>query len=182
MPGDDVLNPADVVMDRGFTVPGTPAEVWPWIAQLGKGRGRWYLVRGIERFLPPRGRGLRHIDPRWQHLDVGDVIPDYGRDETFTVVSVDAPHELVYSSVRGRLLVTWAITLTPGGQRELPSTRRDETGAGTRTRVRLRLRFQGVRRRWLVRSAGELIDLVTIAGMAAGLSERMRDEHRRGGC
>ena len=181
MPGDDILEPADVVMDRAFTVPGTPEQVWPWIAQLGKGRGRWYLTRSLERFLPRRSRGLRHVEPRWQHLAVADVVPDYGRDETFTVRAVDPPRELVYYSERGHVAVTWAITLSgaqphagePGGSRPSPDGRRPGRPA---TRVRLRLRLLGIRRRWLAETAGELIDLLTTAGMAAGLRERLADE------
>jgi hypothetical protein len=38
----------------------------------------------------------------------------------------------------------------------------------------LRLRMAPVRRKLLARTAGELIDLLTIAGMAAGLAERLR--------
>ena len=160
MPGDDVLATAEVMMDRGFTVPGTPGEVWPWIAQLGKGRGRWYLPAGIERLLPPSGRGLRHLDPRWQDLHPGDVVPDYGRDATFVVDRVEPPRTLVYYSQRGRLQFTWAIALA-------------EDGPGA-TRVRLRLRVAGVKHPWLARTAGGFFDLVTIAGMAAGLEERLR--------
>ena len=44
---------------------------------------------------------------------------------------------------------------------------------GDGTRVHLRLRLGPVRRRWLANSVGELFDLVTIAGMAAGLAERV---------
>jgi hypothetical protein len=163
MPGDDTVAPADVVMDRGFTVPGTCTEVWPWIAQLGKGRAGWYLPRRVERFLSPRARGLRHLDPRWQVLRVGEVIPDYGRDETFTVLEVDPPHVLVYNTTRRHLAVTWSITLTP-----------TETTPAT-TRVRLRLRLAGVRRTWLVETGGELIDMITVAGLAAGLKERLQE-------
>lgn len=163
MPGDDVLPTADVVMDRGFTVPGTPAQVWPWIAQLGKGRGRWYLPATLERLLPRAGRGLRHIEPRWQDLHKGDVVPDYGRDESFTVVEVDPPRVLVYYSERGQLTITWAISLD------------EDPGNATATRVRLRLRCAGVKHLWLVRTGGELIDLLTILGMAAGLAERTRN-------
>jgi hypothetical protein len=33
-----------------------------------------------------------------------------------------------------------------------------------------------VRRKWLARTAGEFIDALTIAGMAAGLRERLADQ------
>ncbi|MCW2817629.1 MAG: hypothetical protein JWR42_416 [Marmoricola sp.] len=161
MPGDEVVPDPNVVMDRGFTVPGTPTQVWPWIAQLGKGRGRWYLPSSVERLLPRSGRALRHVDPRWQDLQPGDVVPDYGRDATFTVVRVEPPHVLVYWSQRGRMRLTWAITLT------------EDASGPSATRVRLRLRLAGVRRTWLAETGGGFFDLVTIAGMAAGLEERL---------
>lgn len=159
--GDDLLDPADVVMDRAFTLPGSPQDVWPWLLQLGKRRAGWYLPRRIERFIPRSRRAARSVDPAWLHLRVGDVIPDYGgRDETFEVAVLDAPTTLVYRSRRGHTDVTWSITLTPATSDE--------------TRVRLRLRLAPVRRVWLAKSGGEVIDLLTVAGLAAGLRERLR--------
>ena len=158
-PGDDVVDPADVVMDRGFDVPAAPDVVWPWLVQLGKDRAGWYLPRRLERVLSHRNRAARAIGARWQELAVGDVIPDYGgRDETFTVTEIVAPSTLVYRSRRGRMDVSWAIMLRP---------------SGNGTRVHLRLRLGPVRRRWLATTVGELFDLLTIAGMAAGLAERV---------
>jgi len=66
--GDKLVTPADVVMDRGFSVPGSPESVWPWLVQLGKQRAGWYLPRSVERLLPPGRRAARTIDHRWQQL------------------------------------------------------------------------------------------------------------------
>lgn len=57
-PGDQIVTPADVIMDRAFTVEGAPAEVWPWLAQLARAGPGGYLPRSAERFLP-RGGGRR---------------------------------------------------------------------------------------------------------------------------
>jgi len=161
--GDDIIAWPDVVMDRAFTVAAAPAAVWPWLVQLGKKRAGWYLPAAVERFLPPRRRAVRDIRPAWQRLGPGDVIPDYGgRDETFQVAAIEPESALVYRTVRGRMNVTWSITLLP-----VP-------GDGpTGTRVHLRLRLGPVRRTWLARTAGEFIDALTIAAMAAGLKERL---------
>jgi polyketide cyclase/dehydrase/lipid transport protein len=165
-PGDDLIARPDVVMDRAFTVAAPPAAVWPWLVQLGKKRAGWYLPAAVERFLPPGRRAARGIRPAWQRLGPGDVIPDYGgRDETFQVAAVEPESALVYRSVRGRTNVTWSITLSP-----VPAD------GPSRTRVHLRLRLGPVRRKWLARTAGEFIDALTIAGMAAGLKERLADQ------
>ncbi len=160
LPGDELVPDAGVVMDRAFTVPGEPAVVWPWVVQLGKRRAGWYLPRSVERAVPRSRRATRSVDPRWQRLAVGDVIPDYGgAHETFTVAVVEPPRTLVYTSRRGHTDVSWAIRLDP-----------DRLDA---TRVRLRLRLGGVRHPRLAGSVGDWFDLLTIAGMAAGLRERL---------
>jgi hypothetical protein len=48
------------------------------------------------------------------------------------------------------------------------------SGDRGRTRVFLRLRMAPVRHKLLARTAGELIDVLTVAGMVAGLAERLR--------
>jgi hypothetical protein len=164
--GDDLVA-ADVVMDRGFTVAATATELWPWLVQLGKGRGGWYLPRSVERLVPGARRATRSIEPQWQALGRGDVIPDYGgRDATFTVAMIEPPWSLVYRSCRGSVALTWSISIT-----ELDSL-------SSQSRVHLRLRLGPVRRKWLAEAGGGLIDLLTIAGLAAGLRERLRDASR----
>lgn len=159
-PGDDLVPRPDVVMDRGFTLPAPPEQVWPWFAQLGKNRAGWYLPAWLEALVPRRRRALRHLDPALQHLRPGDVIDDWGgRDATFEIVTHDPPHTLVHRSTRGRLEISWAIHLTADG-----------TGS---TRVHLRFRLAGARRPRLVEYGGGLLDLLTVAGLAAGLRERV---------
>ncbi len=64
--------------------------------------------------------------------------------------------------------VSWSITLSV-----LPGSRVD---ARPLTRIHLRLRLGSVRRKWLVKTAGELLDILTIAVMAAGLRECLTDQ------
>jgi hypothetical protein len=157
--GDDVVPGADVVMDRAFDVAAPPDVVWPWIVQLGKGRAGWYLPHAVERVVPRSRRAAREVRARWQRLAVGDVVPDYGgKAATFEVVEIDPARHLVYRSTRGHTDVSWAITLSP---------------AGSGTRVHLRLRLGPVRRVRLAENVGGLFDALTIAGMAAGLRERV---------
>lgn len=150
-------------MDRGIDVAAAPEQVWPWLVQLGKWRAGWYLPHRIERFLPRGHRAIRRIDPRWQDLAIGDLIPDYGgREATFEVAELHRPSGLVYRSRRGRMEVSWSILLRPNG-------------AGTR--IHLRLRLGGVRRVRLGKTGGGLVDLLTIMGLAAGLRERVRTQN-----
>lgn len=159
LPGDDLVSPADVVMDRAFTLDAEPDVVWPWLVQLGKRRAGWYLPRQAERLLPRPRRALRHLDPRLLDRHVGDVIPDWGgKEATFTLAALVPERHLLYTSTRGRTDLTWCLLLTPAG--------------GT-TRVHLRLRLAPVRHRRLTATLGGAFDQLTIAGLAAGLAERV---------
>lgn len=161
LPGDELVAPADVVMDRACTLAATPEVVWPWLVQLGKRRAGWYLPSVVERAIPHSRRGLRRVDPALQRLAVGDVIPDWGgREASFTVAVLDPPRALVHRDVRGRTHLSWALVLSP-------------TEAGTR--LHLRLRLAPVRHVRLAETLGGLVDAVTVVGLAAGLRERVAD-------
>lgn len=159
LPGDDLVD-ADVVMDRGFDLAAPPAVVWPWLVQLGKRRAGWYLPTWAERVVPRARRALRHVDPALLEHRVGDVIPDWGgADATFTLAAIEEPVVLLYTSRRGRTDLTWCLHLAPTATRG--------------TRVHLRLRLGPVRRRRLAEVGGGFVDAVTVAGLAAGLRERV---------
>ena len=163
LPGDDLVPRADVVMDRAFDLPAAPEVVWPWFVQLGKKRAGWYLPASVERVIPRSRRALRTIDPALQVLRVGSVIPDWGgRHETFQVAILDPPHALVHTTQRGRTFGSWAIVLAPY----------DDAGA-VATHVQLRLRLSPVKRQRLASTVGGIFDASTIAGLAAGLRERV---------
>lgn len=161
LPGDDLVAPADVVMDRAFSLPAPPEVVWPWLVQLGKRRAGWYLPGTVERVVPPGRRALRHLDDGFLRLAVGDVIPDWGgKDATFTVASLQPAHHLLHTSTRGHTRLTWCLHLRPEG----------DGGA----RLHLRLRMAPVRHPFLAARLGGLVDQLTVAGLAAGLHERLR--------
>ena len=165
LPGDDLVPRADVVMDRAFDLAAPPEVVWPWFVQLGKKRAGWYLPRSAERFVPPSRRALRRIDPSLQDLRVGSVIPDWGgKHETFEVAVIEPPYALVHRTQRRHTYGSWAIVLTPYDAR-----------VGPATHVQLRLRLAPVKRKRLAALVGDLFDASTIAGLAAGLRERLAD-------
>src|SRR4051812_35495627 len=160
LPGDERVDPADVVMDRAFSLPAPPEAVWPWLVQLAKHRAGWSFPGGVELLVPRRRRGLRHLDPAYLSLRVGDVIPDWGgRDETFTVAELEPGEHLLHTSTRGRTSLTWCLHLVPEG----PSG----------TRMHLRLRLAPVRHRRFAEYGGGFVDWLTIAGLSAGLRERV---------
>jgi len=167
LPGDDLVPDARVVIDRATTLAAPPERVWPWIVQLGKRRAGWYFPRWVEVAIPRERRGLRHVEPRWQRLAVGDVIPDWGGPAaTFEVAVLDPPRALVHRSTRERragapVRISWALVLAP-------------SGAGTRLHLRLRISALGRRAPRLMTTVAGLVDEATVAPLFAGLAERVR--------
>lgn len=177
LPGDDLVDDPDVVMDRAFTLPAPPEQVWPWFAQLGRNRAGWYLPRSVERLVPPRRRALRRIDGNLPRLQPGDVIDDWpGPKDTLTIVAhqpptLDEPGALVHTSSRNRIRLSWAITIGSADAASMPAA----DGFGGSARVQLRLRIAGVRRRRLTEYGGGLVDLLSVVGLERGLRERLAE-------
>ena len=57
-----------------FTVPLTPVDVWPWLAQLGKDRGGLYSFDGLENLVGCGIHSAPHDLPEHQCVTVGDLI------------------------------------------------------------------------------------------------------------
>lgn len=51
-----------------------PAEVWPWIAQLGQGRGGFYTYDWLENLVGADIHSANTILPELQHPDIGDEV------------------------------------------------------------------------------------------------------------
>ncbi len=81
LPGDDVVPNAHYTVQHAVTIRGTPAEVWPWLVQLGQDRGGFYSYAWLERAIGDDIRNADRIHPEWQTLSEGDLIratqPDY---------------------------------------------------------------------------------------------------------
>ncbi|RVX71267.1 hypothetical protein B0A52_04841 [Exophiala mesophila] len=178
--GDEIISDAAMVYDHKILIRATPHNIFPWIVQLGKGRGGWYMPAILEQFLPRGWPASRSIQPRWQTLAVGDRVPDYGfsADDYFDVVSLEPPKCLVYKSERYGTVFTWALLL-----HEAPA---DTSGRGlgqqSRVETTVHLRFRGRIqstgwRRKIIVWAGGWMDYLTTAPMLRGLKERVEKPH-----
>jgi hypothetical protein len=71
--GDDLVKDPTVVDTRGITIDAPPSAIWPWLVQMGYGRGGWYSYDQLDM----RGRSADTILPEWQSLAVGDTMPAF---------------------------------------------------------------------------------------------------------
>ncbi len=72
MPGDGVVPGRAYVATRAITIDALPEDVWPWIVQMGSGRGGWYALDRLDNGGVP---SADQVIPQLQDLQVGDLIP-----------------------------------------------------------------------------------------------------------
>jgi hypothetical protein len=117
MPGDDLLPEPDLLSTRAVTIDTPPAAVWPWLVQMGSGRGGAYTYDWIENLFGLGMHSAEQILPEFQHLAVGDLLPVGPKGPGMRVEICDAARTLVFRSEDGRWV--WIFGLHPAG----PGTR-----------------------------------------------------------
>ncbi|HEY6958541.1 MAG TPA: SRPBCC family protein [Candidatus Limnocylindria bacterium] len=75
LPGDGVVTHPDVHYTHAITIAAAPEDVWPWIAQLGVGRGGLYSYAWLEDVFG--ARSVEHVVPELQELLPGDPIKQF---------------------------------------------------------------------------------------------------------
>lgn len=73
LPGDELVAAAQSSDTRGITIEAPAELVWPWLVQMGYGRGGWYSIDQLDM----RGPSADHIVEAWQTLAVGEVVPTH---------------------------------------------------------------------------------------------------------
>jgi hypothetical protein len=135
LPGDGILAGADLTATRAVTIDARADRVWPWIAQLGQGRGGFYSYDWLENLFGCDIHSADRVVPQWQHVAVGDEVKLHP-EMSLTVASVEPGRSLI---LRGGVPMgstpppydfTWAFVL-----REVP-------GGATRLIVRERYRYE----------------------------------------
>lgn len=166
LPGDELVPEAEAVDTRCLEIAAPPRDVWPWLVQMGYGRGGWYSYDQMDM----RGSSATTILPEHQHLAVGDVVPTHpgggfvvralepnrslvvygdtelmrGQAEAARVAGAEAASANLQATGAvmsvaqpGEFAVSWAFVLEPVGPGE------------TRLIERLRVRFDGGEQPWM---------------------------------
>jgi len=75
LPGDELLPGAGIVSTRAITIDAPLAAVWPWLVQMGSGRGGVYTYDWIENLFGLEMHSTRQILPQFQDVKAGDEFP-----------------------------------------------------------------------------------------------------------
>ena len=74
LPGDELVAEPAEQNTRATTIAATPAQVWPWLVQLGADRAGFYTHDWLENLAGLRIHNADRIVEEWQQLAVGDVV------------------------------------------------------------------------------------------------------------
>jgi hypothetical protein len=79
LPGDELVPQPDWGYEHAISIDAPASAVWPWLVQLGQGRGGFYSYEGLENLAGCQIRNVAEIRPELQSLSVGDKIILHGR-------------------------------------------------------------------------------------------------------
>lgn len=166
LPGDDLVPSPDLTATRAITIRAPIEDVWPWIAQMGQGRGGLYSYDALENLVGCDIHSADRIVPEWQDVAVGDDFRLHP-EVPLTVVAVEPERALV---IRGAVEMgegapappydfTWAFVL------------RERLDGTTRLLVRERY---GYTQAWapLLVEPVELVSFVMTQKMLRGIRDR----------
>ena len=132
LPGDDLVEAIpsrpSARTTRAVTVDAPPAQVWPWLDQIGEDRGGFYSYSVFERAVGADMHNAATVNPEWQQLNVGDTVwlaRRYGPAARQIVAAVEPGSHLVLVSPseferldRGQKASgCWSFTLRRDGER-----------------------------------------------------------------
>ena len=135
LPGDELVAQPKWAYTLGVAIDAPPEDVWPWIAQIGQGRGGFYSYQTLENMVGCEITNTTEIIADHQRPAVGDGIHLHPDVPPLRAEIVDPPNALVLfgspAEVGGEEtwgVSTWQFAVKPhsdGGSRLLTRGRYD---------------------------------------------------------
>jgi hypothetical protein len=127
LPGDELVPQPKWLYTQAITIRAPAGQVWPWLAQMGQGRGGFYSYEWLENLVGCDIHNADRIIPEFQNLQVGDGVRLAPQMPDFPVVIVEPCRAIVLhgdtrlgsvpvpaSSAKGDYFATtWGFYLVP---------------------------------------------------------------------
>lgn len=135
LPGDELVSSPARIVNRAVTIQAPQEQIYPWLVQLGAGKGGFYSYTTIEGLIGCPLVNAGRIQPEWQNLQVGDEVkmcPAEPAAPPYIVAQLHPNQALVLGHQEGAEWVdTWQFVLLPqpdGSTRLVLRTRTTLTG------------------------------------------------------
>ncbi len=122
-PGDDLLADPRWGWTHAVEVAASPADVWPWLAQIGADRGGFYSYSRLENLVGCRLRNAQRAHPEWEARE-GGSLSIHPKMPPLRIISVEpgrhvlahgAPDEAARAAGEPWVAVTWLFQVEPLG-------------------------------------------------------------------
>jgi hypothetical protein len=121
LPGDELVPDPKWAYTLGVGISAPPEAVWPWIAQIGQGRGGFYTYQGLENVVGCKIRNTTEILPEHQHPEAGGEVRLHPTAPPLRIEIVDPPRALVLLGSPADIgaeeswgMSTWQFVVGPG--------------------------------------------------------------------
>jgi hypothetical protein len=165
LPGDELLPGAGIVATRAITIDAPPAAIWPWLVQMGSGRGGVYTYDWIENLFGLDMHSARRILPQYQGVKVGDEFPLGPGRPAMRIAVLDPERTFTLRFADGNWVWIFALSAEDGHTRLISRNRIAAAGA------------------WSARLFGMLVmepgSLIMERKMLLGIKERAEDLARQ---
>ncbi len=134
LPGDELLAEPDMTSTRAISIAAPASDVWPWLVQMGSGRGGAYTYDWIENLLGLEMHSTDRVLPEFQDLQVGDVLFSPKEGPGMRAEIIDPERTLAWRSEDGKWV--WTFNLIPADEgTRLVSRNRFVLGPALRSRL-----------------------------------------------
>jgi hypothetical protein len=110
-PGEDIIPESTRTSTMAITIDAPPERIWPWLRQMGYGRGGWYSFDHLDSW---GHASAESIHSEWQEIAVGTRLPSMPGEKTWFEVAALEPERFLglRASVDG-----FVHPLEPNGER-----------------------------------------------------------------
>ncbi len=99
LPGDDLVPHPKGDYTHAITIRASAADIWPWVVQMGQGRGGFYSYEWLENLVGCDIHNADRIIPEFQHLEVGVSVWMHPKNPyPYTVAAIEPGQVLVLQS------------------------------------------------------------------------------------
>lgn len=116
-PGDELVPAPASFVNRAVTIQASPEQIYPWLVQMGGGKGGLYSYTAFEGLIGCPLVNAERIHPEWQNLQVGDPVkmcPNEPAPPPYIVAQIVQNQTLVMGhQENGQWVDLWQFILIP---------------------------------------------------------------------
>ena len=93
LPGDEIISAPKSKFTHAVKINAPKEYVWPWIAQIGQGRGGFYSYEALENLIGLQIYNSDNVLPEYQNTTLGDTVA-FGPGDSLPIVICEHGHAM----------------------------------------------------------------------------------------